>query len=149
MNSAAFRAYRDLLGLTAPLCADLLGVQERSVRRWEDGTHRVPIGVEMTMLENEAVVHRLSQYIERAAHDGAAVKRGGKVRVAAIARHRIVDSALSEWTPVADEALESMPPKSDEVLIALVNAAAARAMARLLGDGLEIAVFWGDEERPG
>ena len=45
MNAAAFRASREYLGLTTAWVAAQLGVNERTVRSWEQGRARVPDGV--------------------------------------------------------------------------------------------------------
>jgi predicted transcriptional regulator len=49
LTAAEFRCTRERLGLPIRWVAEELGVQERSVSRWEDGTHPVPQGVADTM----------------------------------------------------------------------------------------------------
>ena len=45
MTPAEFRMVRDWLGVSGPWLAGYLGVQERTVRRWEHGQTPVPEGV--------------------------------------------------------------------------------------------------------
>ena len=45
MTSVEFRIAREALGLTGEALAELLGVTDRSIRKWENGASRVPAGV--------------------------------------------------------------------------------------------------------
>lgn len=49
MTAAAFRVARERLGLTTAWTADRMGVQERTVHRWEAGVSPVPEGVRIEM----------------------------------------------------------------------------------------------------
>lgn len=42
MNAATFRALRETTGISQRLIAETLGVEERSVKRWERGDRAVP-----------------------------------------------------------------------------------------------------------
>lgn len=56
MTAAEFRCYREQLGLPTQWLADLLGVRERTIGRWEFGQQPVPQGVadDMWRLVDEA-----------------------------------------------------------------------------------------------
>ncbi|GAB2695754.1 Aca2/YdiL-like domain-containing protein [Kitasatospora kifunensis] len=49
MSPAEFRVTREYLGLTGDWLADRLDVQPRTVRRWEQGMHPVPAGVQASL----------------------------------------------------------------------------------------------------
>lgn len=49
MTAAAFRVAREHLGLTTAWTAQHMGVQERTVHRWEAGVSPVPEGVRIEM----------------------------------------------------------------------------------------------------
>lgn len=57
MSDAEFRCLREWLGLTMEWLADHLGVAERTVRRWEAGTSRVPQGVADELLRLSEVTY--------------------------------------------------------------------------------------------
>lgn len=56
MTSAELRVVREWLGFTGEALALLLGVQDRTVRRWEAGTTPIPDGarLDVEQLEHEA-----------------------------------------------------------------------------------------------
>lgn len=45
MSAAELRVIRERLGLPTAWAADKLGVAERSVTRWETGSHQIPDGI--------------------------------------------------------------------------------------------------------
>lgn len=62
MTPAEFRVVREYLGLTGEWLAAHLGVQPRSVRRWEAGTVPIPDGVRE---EIETLEERTAEVVER------------------------------------------------------------------------------------
>jgi DNA-binding XRE family transcriptional regulator len=58
MTPAEFRVFREWLGLTLDWLAEMLGVQGRTVRRWEAGTAPIPDGVRLQIEEHEAKTAR-------------------------------------------------------------------------------------------
>lgn len=54
MTAAELRVVREYLGLTRAWLAQHLGVQERSVARWEDAQHPIPDGVRVQVEDLEA-----------------------------------------------------------------------------------------------
>jgi len=55
MTPAELRVVREWLGLTGEWLAEGLGVQDRTVRRWEAGTSPIPDGVRIQIEELEAL----------------------------------------------------------------------------------------------
>lgn len=65
MTPAELRVVREFLGLTGEALAHLLGVQDRTVRRWEAGTVPIPDGVRIQVEQLEAVAgETVSQHID-------------------------------------------------------------------------------------
>lgn len=54
MTAAEFRTIREWLGLTGDALAAWLGVNPRSVRRWEQGEQPIPDGVRLNIEQLEA-----------------------------------------------------------------------------------------------
>ncbi len=63
MTAAEFRVVREYLGLTTRWLADRLGVQERTVQRWEAGASPIPDGVRLAIEQLEADT---AQYVDQA-----------------------------------------------------------------------------------
>lgn len=60
MTAAGLRVARERLGLTGETLSELLGVEWRTVRRWEAGTHPIPAGVEAQLGEWELEAGQLA-----------------------------------------------------------------------------------------
>lgn len=72
MTSAEFRIAREALGVSGEWLAAELDVTERTLRRWETGTTRVPAGVAADMTKIQAATDRfVAQIVEQLAHDNA------------------------------------------------------------------------------
>ena len=64
MNAAEFRIAREYMGLTTAWIAAQLGVNERTVRSWEQGRARVPEGVAEQMRQWEwATAGAVDEYV--------------------------------------------------------------------------------------
>lgn len=95
MTPAEVRAYREGLGLSARALADHLGLaEERTVRRWEDGTRRVPPGV-------AAELRRLDALVERMVAQGLATWRARAPGAPVVLLRYRSDADLAERDPAA------------------------------------------------
>ena len=64
MNSPTFRAIREYLGLPASWCADRFDVQERTIRKWDQGESLIPAGVAASMYE---IARQTSEFVDQQA----------------------------------------------------------------------------------
>jgi len=55
MTDAELRVVREYLGLTGEALAAILGVDNRTIRRWEAGTHEIPDGAREQIERIEAM----------------------------------------------------------------------------------------------
>lgn len=77
MTGAEFKTIRESLGLSAQALAEILGIsQERTVRRWEDGTRSVPDDAAARLRELDALAERICEQgfrVTMDAPDGAII----------------------------------------------------------------------------
>ena len=67
--AAGFASTRHMLGLSGAQLAEILGVADRTIRRWEAGQDRIPAGVAMTMCRLQVEAARDVRAIVRQAHE--------------------------------------------------------------------------------
>ena len=96
MNSATFRAVREHLGLPASWCAARFDVQERTIRKWDQGDALVPAGVAADVW---AIAEQTREFVDAQ----AVALRGEFPAIFEIPRNA---HDLAEMTPVNDFPLD-------------------------------------------
>lgn len=96
MNSPTFRAVREHLGLPASWCAARFDVQERTIRKWDQGDALVPAGVAADLW---AITEQTREFVDAQAH----ALRGEFPAIFEIPRNA---RDLAEMTPVNDFPLD-------------------------------------------
>lgn len=92
MTGAEFKTIRESLGLSAQALADILGVsQERTIRRWEDGSRAVPVGAAERLLA-------LDQWADTLAANGYTVIQGSGAAAVVLLRYE-TEEDLRHYRP--------------------------------------------------
>lgn len=146
MTPAEFKTIRESLGLSAQALADILGIsQERTIRRWEDGSRELPEDAAGRLLELDAEADRMAEQGRRMclAHPAAVIvtvlryeRLEDYPRAAYPHAHRIHAAALGRLKKAAPS----------RVRIVSFSAEAYRAWLGKRKDSPELRATWGAEQ---
>lgn len=75
MNGAELKTWRESVGLSATQLAGLLGVETRSVNRWESETMPIPAGILAEISKLDHHIHQMLQWIEQRHQDDPVLYR--------------------------------------------------------------------------
>jgi transcriptional regulator with XRE-family HTH domain len=139
VTPAEVRTYREGLGLSARALADRLGLaEERTVRRWEDGSRRVPEGVADELRRLDALVERMVTIGLWTWKDAAP---GTEV---ALLRYRTADGRSGDER---DDLAERDPAAARDLGGADVHGAAVRRLAEAIRrEGGTCRIVWFDAD---
>ena len=95
MNSAKFKTIRQSIGLSTESLGEILGVQPRSVQRWESGQHEAPAFAVAKILELHKIFLNMTNF--QIDHIQKAIKKHGVPENIVLVRY-LKDDFLS-WNP--------------------------------------------------